>query len=471
MLFNSLEFLLFFPLVCVVYFAIRGTRWRNVFLLAASYYFYMNWKPVYALLILSSTLITYFCGLLLERYDSKKRKKAILSASIVLNIGILLLFKYHSLINASVTAFLCAIGVYWQVPDFDVLLPVGISFYTFQAVGYSIDVYRGTVKAERSFVTYAVFVSFFPQLVAGPIERASNLLPQFHEKHSFSYRNAAEGLRQMLWGFFMKLCVADVLAEFVNAVYNNVSQHNGTSLVLATVLFAFQIYCDFGGYSNIAIGAARVMGFRLMENFTRPYLSLSIKEFWKRWHISLSSWFRDYVYIPLGGNRVKYGRHLLNLMITFVVSGLWHGANWTFLLWGTLHGTYLIIGNLFRKFIYCPKQETIVSKILSIVFCFVLVDFAWIFFRADNTADAFSIIGKIITDIGRPFDAGHSFIVYSALSLSILIFKDIKEYCGIRINFMHANNLFVRYASILALVSYILLFGALNGGLFIYFQF
>lgn len=237
----------------------------------------------------------------------------------------------------------------WNVPNLDILLPVGISFYTFQAVGYSVDVYRGTIKAEKNFFTYALFVSFFPQLVAGPIERAKNLLPQFHEEHSFKYDDVAEGFKQMLWGFFMKLCVADRLSAYVDAVYNNVGNHNGTSMIVATIFFTFQIYCDFGGYSNIAIGAARVMGFRLMENFKRPYLSMSVKEFWKRWHISLSSWFMDYVYIPLGGNRVKYGRHLLNLMITFLVSGIWHGANWTFFLWGALHGTYLVIGNVFRR--------------------------------------------------------------------------------------------------------------------------
>ncbi len=472
MIFNSISFLLFFPIVCIVYFLLRNNKLRNAFLLFASYYFYMNWQPIYALLLLSSTILTYFCGIFTEKFNSNTpKKKYILTINIILNLSILFIFKYFNFINESVFSLLDLFGLHWNVPNLDILLPIGISFYTFQAIGYSIDVYRGDIKAERSFITYALFVAFFPQLVAGPIERAKNMLPQFHTKHSFKYDDVAEGFKLMLWGFFMKLCVADRLGEYVDAVYNNVGQHNGTSMIIATIFFAFQIYCDFGGYSNIAIGAARVMGFRLMENFNRPYLSLSIKEFWKRWHISFSSWFRDYVYIPLGGNRVKYGRHLLNLMITFVVSGLWHGANWTFLLWGTLHGTYLIIGNLFRKIIYCPKQESIVSKILSIVFCFVLVDFAWIFFRADNTADAFSIIGKIITDIGRPFDAGHSFIVYSALSLSILIFKDIKEYCGIRINFMHANNLFVRYASILALVSYILLFGALNGGQFIYFQF
>lgn len=472
MIFNSLEFLLFFPAVCLIYFLLRENRFRNPFLLVASYYFYMNWKPIYALLLFSSTILTYFCGLLTNKYDANpSREKIILAANIILNLTTLFIFKYFNFINDSVFSLLNLFGLHWNVPNLDVLLPIGISFYTFQAIGYSIDVYRGDIKAERSFITYALFVSFFPQLVAGPIERAKNMLPQFHEKHTFKYDDVAEGFKLMLWGFFMKLCVADRLGEYVDAVYNNVGQHNGTSMIIATIFFAFQIYCDFSGYSKIAIGAARIMGFRLMENFKRPYLSLSVKEFWYRWHISLSSWFKDYVYIPLGGNRVKYGRHLINLMITFVVSGLWHGANWTFLLWGTLHGTYLIIGNLFRKYVYSPNQDTVFSKLLCTAFCFGLICFAWIFFRASNITDAFTIIGKMITDIGRPFDAGHSFNVYARLSILILLFKDIKDHLCLQIHLLHAHKLYIRYASILALVSYILLFGALDGGQFIYFQF
>ena len=471
MIFNSLEFLLFFPVVCLIYFLLRENKFRNPFLLVASYYFYMNWQPIYALLLFSSTILTYFCGLLTDKYDTNpSKKKTILIVNIILNLTILFIFKYFNFINGTVFSLLDLFGLHWNVPNLDILLPIGISFYTFQAIGYSIDVYRGDIKAERSFITYALFVSFFPQLVAGPIERAKNMLPQFHEKHIFRYDDVAEGFKMMLWGFFMKLCVADRLGEYVDAIYNNVDQHNGTSMIIATIFFAFQIYCDFGGYSNIAIGAARVMGFRLMENFKRPYLSLSVKEFWYRWHISLSSWFKDYVYIPLGGNRVNYGRHLLNLMITFVVSGLWHGANWTFLLWGTLHGTYLIIGNLFRKYVYSPKQDTIVSKIICTAFCFLLICFAWIFFRANSITDAFTIISKI-TDISKPFDAGRSFIVYSSLSLFILLFKDLKDHLNLQMHFLHADKSYVRYVTVLALASYILLFGAFDGGQFIYFQF
>lgn len=471
MLFNSFEFLVFFPIVCLIYFLLKGNKWRISFLLIASYYFYMNWKPVYAVLIMTSTVLTYYCGLLVEKHaENKPKKKAFLVTSLGINFAILFVFKYFNFINESIFGLLEYMGLRWSVPNLDVLLPVGISFYTFQAVGYSIDVYRGSIKAEKSFMTYALFVSFFPQLVAGPIERAKNLLPQFHEEHQFSYDNAIEGLKQMVWGFFMKLCVADVLSEYVNAVFNHVAQHNGTSMIIATIFFTFQIYCDFGGYSNIAIGAARVMGFNLMENFHRPYLSLNIKEFWKRWHISLSTWFMDYVYIPLGGNRVKYPRHLLNLMITFLVSGIWHGASWTFVLWGCLHGVYQVLGNVWRKFVYKPTYNSIISKFCGTVFCFFMVAFAWIFFRANNVNDAFTIVGKIFTDLGAPFIDKTTFF-YSFMALFILIFKDLKDNFSWKANFMHSNYSIIRFASSILLIVYILLFGSFESGQFIYFQF
>ena len=471
MLFNSFEFIIFFPVVCIIYFLLKNNRWRIPFLLIASYYFYMNWKPVYALLIMTSTVLTYCCGLLVERYNNdKSKKKAFLVISLVLNFSILFLFKYFNFIGQSITTLFSMCGLAWHIPNLDVLLPVGISFYTFQAVGYSVDVYRGTIKAEHNFMTYALFVSFFPQLVAGPIERAKNLLPQFHEEHQFHYDDAVDGIKQMLWGFFMKICVADVLSEYVNAVFNNVSQHNGTSMIIATIFFTFQIYCDFGGYSNIAIGAARVMGFRLMENFHLPYFSLNVKEFWKRWHISLSSWFMDYVYIPLGGNRCKYPRHLLNLMITFLVSGLWHGANWTFVIWGGLHGTYQVIGNIWHKFVHKPEYKNTISRLISMLFCFSIVSFAWIFFRANNVNDAFVIVGKIFSDWGRPYV---DIMVFACglTALFILIFKDTKDNFKWNIHFIHSKHTVIRYVSTVILIVYILLFGSFSSGQFIYFQF
>lgn len=470
MLFNSFEFLIFFPAVCLIYFILRGNKWRIPFLLIASYYFYMNWKPAYAILILTSTIITYFSGILIEKHDEKRTQKTFLTISLVINFAILFVFKYFNFINESVFHLLDCCGLRWNVPNLDVLLPVGISFYTFQAVGYSIDVYRGSIKAERSFTTYALFVSFFPQLVAGPIERAKNLLPQFHEEHTFVYDDVIEGIKQMIWGFFMKLCIADILSQYVDAVYNNIAFHNGTSLIIATIFFTFQIYCDFGGYSNIAIGAARIMGFKLMENFHRPYLSLNINEFWKRWHISLSSWFKDYVYIPLGGNRVKQPRHMLNLMITFLVSGIWHGANWTFVVWGGLHGIYQVIAKIWNNHIGRISHKTIVYQLVSIAFCFILVSFAWIFFRANTVNDAFLIINKIFTESGKPFFDIMVF-VYGITALLILIIKDLKDEMDCKINFMHSRFIIIRYLSTIALVAYILLFGSFASDQFIYFQF
>ena len=373
-------------------------------------------------------------------------------------------------INGSIFDLFSFWGLRWSVPNLDILLPVGISFYTFQAVGYSIDVYRGTIKAERNFFTYALFVSFFPQLVAGPIERAKNLLPQFHEEHKFEADNITEGFKQMIWGFFMKLCVADVLSAYVDAVYNNVANHNGTSMIVATIFFTFQIYCDFAGYSNIAIGTARVMGYRLMDNFRQPYFALNIKEFWRRWHISLSTWFMDYLYIPLGGNRVAYPRHLFNLAITFIVSGIWHGANWTFVLWGGIHALYQIATNVFNKFFYKPKYDVWWSNILATTLCFICVSFAWIFFRANSISDAFTIVSEIATNRG-PLFVDITVFVYGIFGLMLLIIKDAKTQFGLNIHFMHSKNKFIRLASVIGLVSYIMLFGALTSGSFIYFQF
>ena len=337
MLFNSIDFLVFFPSVVLLYFLLpHKNRW--LFLLIASYFFYMNWKPVYAVLIFSSTLITYSCGILVEKSNSVRRKKLFLIVSLSMNFSILFIYKYFNFLNDSVFKALDFLNIRWELPNLDLLLPVGISFYTFQAVGYTIDVYRGDLKAEKNLGIYALFVSFFPQLVAGPIERAKNLLPQFREKHYLDSARLVSGIKQMVWGFFMKLVIADRLSLIVNTAYNNADAHNGTTLLIATILFSFQIYCDFAGYSNIAIGASRIMGFDLMTNFRRPYFAKNIGEFWQRWHISLSTWFRDYLYIPLGGNRVSKSRNYLNVFITFVVSGIWHGANWTFVFWGFLHG-------------------------------------------------------------------------------------------------------------------------------------
>lgn len=354
MLFNSITFLIFFPVVCLLYWLLTP-RLRNGMLLIASYYFYMNWEPVYALLILFSTVSTWGSGLLISRENQRQRQRLWLSLCIIVNLGILFIFKYFNFITESTFSLLESLGLRMDVPHFTLLLPVGISFYTFQAIGYIIDVYRGKTPVEKSLFRYALFVAFFPQLVAGPIERSYNLLQQFRTTHRFNGQEIVEGLKIMAFGYFMKLCIADNVSPYVDAVFNNLPHHNGTSVLLAAFFFTFQIFCDFSGYSMIAIGAARCMGFSLMQNFKQPYLSTSPKDFWHRWHISLSSWFSEYVYIPMGGNRCSKTRHMANTMATMTLSGLWHGANWTFVVWGIYHGILVTVTNRLRN-VVPPKN-------------------------------------------------------------------------------------------------------------------
>ncbi len=470
MLFNSFAFLVFFPLVTILYW-LTPHRHRWLLLLVASYYFYMNWKPVYALLILTSTIVTWACSILMEKAPDKRTKKTYLVLSLLINFGILFLFKYYNFINQTIFQVLEFAGLRWPVPNLDFLLPVGISFYTFQAVGYTIDVYRGNIQSEKHLGIYALFVSFFPQLVAGPIERAKNLLPQFRDKNHFDFDRLHTGIRQMIWGFFMKVVVADRLALLVNAAYNNVEAHNGTTLLIATIFFAFQIYCDFAGYSNIAIGAAKIMGFNLMTNFNRPYFATNIGEFWHRWHISLSTWFRDYVYIPLGGNRVSKLRNYFNVLITFVVSGIWHGANWTFVIWGTLHGLYFSI----QRMLGIDALDFSGKRFLkgTLIFLnFVLVLLAWVFFRANSFDDAVTVLHKMFQMPGNPFTESPTTYIYGLLGLLILLFKEVgEEFFKGRYRFFESTNPTVSAFASAIVVAIILSIGVFDGSQFIYFQF
>ena len=348
MLFNSVEFLFFLPLVIALYYAIPG-RYRWVLLLGASFYFYAAWKLEYLFLMFVSILIDYVSALGMGSTENPRRRKQYLMASLAGNLGILLGFKYFNFFSDSVRAVFEQFNIFADMPYFDVLLPVGVSFYTFQSMSYTIDVYRNRMPPERHLGIFALYVSFFPQLVAGPIERATVLLPQFRETYQFDYARVTSGLRLILWGFFKKVVIADQLALFVQQVYGSPGQWHGPSVLLASYFFAFQIFCDFSAYTDIARGSARIMGFELMENFNRPYLARSIREFWQRWHISLSTWFRDYLYIPLGGNRVLKWRWYYNVMVVFLVSGLWHGANWTFVAWGFLHGSFQVASLMTRR--------------------------------------------------------------------------------------------------------------------------
>jgi len=360
----------------------------------------MAFIPVYILILGFTIVIDYFVGIWLEKTVGKRRKHFLI-ASLIANIGILAVFKYYNFLNNNLSSILNTFGYQNSIHNLSILLPIGLSFHTFQAMSYTIEVYRGNQKAEKYFGIYALYVMFFPQLVAGPIERPQNLLHQFREKYDFDYNRVTSGLRLMAWGLFKKVVIADRFAIVADTVYNNPEQHNSFSLIVGTIFFSFQIFCDFSGYSDMAIGAARILGFKLMNNFNNPYQSKSIHEFWKRWHISLSTWFRDYFYISLGGNRVTIPRWYLNLFIVFLVSGLWHGANWTFAIWGALHGFYLIFALKTKKIKEKYPAIFFFDKIplLSVITTFVLVAFAWVFFRANNVHTAFYIAKHIFTGI------------------------------------------------------------------------
>ena len=498
MSFNSIEFLIFFPVVVIVYYLI-SPKIKSFWLLFASYFFYMCWNAEYALLILTSTFITYSSGLLLEKTKQSKlseaviqrRKKWIVAISFCSNLGILFFFKYVGFFSTIVNNIAYLLHIHIVIPKFDVLLPVGISFYTFQALSYTVDVYRNEISAEKDFFRYALFVSFFPQLVAGPIERSKNLLKQLSTPRKFSFDNFREGFLLMLWGFFLKIVLADRIAIFVDAVYNNYTNWGGYYLIAATVLFAVQIYCDFSGYSTIAMGASKILGIQLMENFDAPYLSTTVSEFWRKWHVSLTSWFKDYLYIPLGGNRKGKAREYLNKMFVFLVSGLWHGANISYVIWGGINGFYQIIGDitlpLRKKFtdIFHLHRNTIGHKLLQGLLTFILIDFSWIFFRANSIHEAFEII-KSIFRADNPWVLLDGSLYGCGLDISnfllmlcgifILLFADYCKHSHIIVRkvILRQDGWF-RWLFVALAITAILTFGIwgpnYNAANFIYFQF
>lgn len=489
MLFNSLSFLLFFVAVFIIYW-ILPHRARWVLLLVASYFFYACWNPAYLLLIFGATLVAYVFGRLIE-IDSH-RKKLWLICCLVLSFGALIYFKYLDLFGQSANGLFAYFGVSLNIPLFNILLPIGISFQTFQNVGYAIDVYRGTIKSEKNFFRYALFAAYFPQLVAGPIERASHLMPQLAQKHTFSYSETTLGLRMMLIGFFKKVAIADTIAIYVDIVYNNLdSGFTGFALMVATFLFAFQIYCDFSGYSDIAIGASKTFGIQLVTNFKSPYCATNPQDFWRRWHISLSSWFQDYVYIPLGGSRVRVPRYILNLLITFTISGLWHGASWNFVIWGALHGLliagYVLIKRVRKRKSVAEKNESshlgFPKRILSTIVTFILVDIAWIFFRANSFEDACYIFQHLFS--GWEFNLAFfksqlllmgfdkSSLIFVVCLLAVLFVIDLINYRQPIAEVIGRQKLIVRWSIyLLGSVTIILAFMfTAQSQNFIYFQF
>jgi alginate O-acetyltransferase complex protein AlgI len=478
MLFNSLEFAIFFPVVTILYF-ILPHRFRWALLLTASCVFYMAFIPVYILILIFTIIVDYFAGIWIANASGRRRRFA-LRLSIVANCGVLAFFKYYNFLNVNLTRLLGGVHLHNSLPVLSIILPIGLSFHTFQAMSYTIEVYRGRQQPVKHFGIYALYVMFYPQLVAGPIERPQNLIHQFLEHHSFDYRRVTDGLKLMLWGLYKKVVIADGLSLYVDPVYNHLGQYRGMHMLAATVFFAIEIYCDFSGYSDIAIGVARVMDFKLMTNFNSPYAARSISEFWRRWHISLSTWFRDYLYIPIGGNKVPVTRWYFNILFTFLVSGLWHGANWTFVVWGALNGVYILVGIWTKRTRTRLASSTGMSahptlyKILQVTITFALVCFAWIFFRANNFTDALYVIKHIVTDVpSRGFLVGMGRREFAMLVLSIAA-MEIVQVTQRRKDFLAllaSQPTWIRWTIYYGLVFAILLFGQFGKKQFIYFQF
>lgn len=485
MLFNSVQFFIFFMIVATLYF-LMPHRFRGMWLLAASCYFYMALVPTYILILFFLITIDYWAGILIEDARTHKRKKFWLVVSIISTCAVLLFFKYFNFVNTNMAQLAAFLHLEYPIRNLNIILPIGLSFHTFQSLSYVIEVYRGNQRAERHFGTYALFVLFFPQMVAGPIERAQNLLHQFHRKHTFDYFRVVNGLKLVLWGLFKKVVIADRLSFFVNEVYGSPQEYYGLALIAATVFFAFQVYCDFSGYSDMAIGIAQVLGFRLMDNFNRPYFAKNISEFWKRWHISLTSWFKDYVYIPLGGNRVSTLRWYFNLFFVFLLSGLWHGANWTYVIWGALNGAYLIGSILTTKIRYRIVKSLGLDripefhKIIQVGITFSLICFSWIFFRANSLSDAMYIVthlGVGLTDAAMNqtvlsgFGAGARAL---ALALLAIVFMEFVHLIQRHENIRHMllqKPAWLRFSVYSGMAAGILLFGNFSSQQFIYFQF
>lgn len=483
MLFNSISFAIFLPIVFILYwFATKGNlKFQNILLLISSWYFYACWDYRFLFLLIFSILLDYYTGIKIYETENRSLKKVWLWLSISVNLGFLGVFKYYNFFASSFADALSLLGIESNLATLEIILPIGISFYTFHGLSYVIDLYRNRIKPERSFIDYSVFVSFFPLLVAGPIERATHLLPQIIKKREFNYSQAVDGLQQILWGLFKKIVIADNCAKYANTIFNNSADYSGSMLVIGALFFTFQIYCDFSGYSDIALGTARLFGINLLRNFAFPYFSRDIAEFWRRWHISLSSWFRDYLYIPLGGSKGGTFMKIRNTFIIFLVSGFWHGANWTFIVWGLLNAIYIMPSIIFNTnrnnldIVAKGKYLPTIKEFLSIGITFSLTVFAWIFFRANDLEHAFSIITEIFS---RSLLVVPQFIgIGSVVSIVFLtgIFLII-EWLGREQQYalQIVSNVKKRYLRVIcyyAVIISILMYGNFNENQFIYFQF
>ena len=473
MTFQSLEYLIFLPVVFILYWTLcRGSKTlQNGLIVAASLVFYGWWDWRFLGLLLITALSTYFAGMWMGKTDDEKKRKWINWSAIVFNIGILFFFKYFNFFVLSFADAFSLFGADVNVHTLKILLPVGISFYTFTALSYSIDVYQRKVEPSRDVLAYLAYVTFFPSILSGPISRAQKQLPQYFEKRVFDYDKAVSACKILLLGGVMKLCLADRIGIYVDAVYANIAQHNGTTLLFTSIMYTIQIYADFAGYSLMAIGSGRLLGIELQTNFIRPYFAKTVTDFWRRWHISLTTWFRDYIYFPLGGNRCSKARWMLNTMIVFTVSGLWHGAAYTFIIWGAMHGACMVI----ERLVYGEKIKHISDKfsmvnLLRLMLTFTIVNFAWVFFRVSDFGDVMTIFRKIFTEPGMPFlDTNTLMMAFVAMAL-VFIYDFIKEK-DLNIHLLSSKYVAVRYITAVLLIVYILAFGVLNGGSFIYFQF
>ncbi len=479
MLFNSLDFAVFLPIVFVLYWfmAKANLKLQNLLIVLASYVFYGWWDYRFLSLILFSTLIDYFIGLRLNKTSLTINRKLLLWGSIGVNVGLLGFFKYYNFFIDNFTVAFSFFGKAISPNTLNIILPVGISFYTFQTLSYTIDVYKKKLKPTNNFVAFAAFVSFFPQLVAGPIERATNLLPQFYKKRKFEYNKAVDGLRQILWGLFKKIVIADNCATYVNIIFDNYTEYSGSTLFLGGMFFAFQIYGDFSGYSDIAIGTARLFGFNLKQNFAFPYFSRDIAEFWRRWHISLSTWFRDYLYIPLGGSRGSKWNQVRNVFIIFLVSGFWHGANWTFIIWGGLNALYFLPILLLKRnrintnVVAENSLFPSIIEIFKMLATFILTVIAWIFFRSENIIQAFDYIYRIVdkTLLSIPIVRPSFLLVFIMFFLSVE-WVGRKDAFAIE-KFFFKKHKIIRMSFYAFLIFLIFMFVKTEGTVFIYFQF
>lgn len=472
---TSFSFLLFFPIVFLLHYLVfsKNKDVQNLFVILASCVFYGWWDWRFLGLVLLTALSTYYCGVLMGSKQDNKVRKRINIAAIVLNLGILFCFKYFNFFVQSFVDLFSAVGVSMSISTLKIVLPIGISFYTFSALSYTIDVYQKKIEPTKDILAYIAYIVFFPSILSGPINRADKQLPQFHKLRRFDYNKVMEGSKLLIWGLFVKLCVADRLGIYVDSVYSNLSQHTGMTMFFASIVYTLQIYADFSGYSLMAIGLGKMLGIDLQTNFVRPYFSTTVTEFWRRWHISLTTWFRDYLYFPLGGNRCSRQRWIFNTMVVFIISGLWHGAAYTFIIWGTIHGLCMVV----EKVIYGDKIKSvgnanIIVKSLRCLITFMIVNFAWIFFRAETLSDALYIDKQIFTmGGGNALFIDKTTLALGLLSLFILFIKDLSDEYQWKFKLLNSKNGVVSFVSAVFLICYILLFGVLNGGSFIYFQF